>query len=257
MLFVAVRAGISSLRVESSAAQPMLNPSPFRNVTFSCATISTLLSFVPQYVMVFLTPFYLPKVLHYAPNNAGLVITSFPLAVMAVAPSNGSLSDRIGTRVLACLGAAICALSLFFMNQLPISASSADVVWTLALFGLGTGIFQSPNNRAVTGGAPKPHLSIASGILATVGTVGTVLGIAAEGVGLYALGRPLSLKRLRLRVPKQQFSIRIRVCLHSRDDLDWGSLRYFSCQKPEEKTEPKMPILKFANPSEAMKPTAK
>jgi len=119
MLLLAVRAGISFVRVESRALQPMLNPSPFRNVTFSFANIGALLSFVSQYVIVFLTPFYLQGVLHYRPNNAGLIMTSFPLAVMAVAPFSGSLSDRIGTRVLTCLGAAICALCLFFMNQLP------------------------------------------------------------------------------------------------------------------------------------------
>ncbi len=71
------------------------------------------------------------------------------------------------------------------------------------------------------------------------------------------LPHPLSLKRLPLRVPKQQSSIRIRVCLHSRGNLNWGSLCYFTSQKQEEKREPKMLIPKFAHPLEAMKPTAK
>ena len=185
-LLVAVLAGISFLWIESRVTQPMLNLSLFRNVTFSFANVSALLNFMSQYVMVFLTPFYLQRVLHYAPNNVGLIMTSFPLAVMVVAPFSGSLSDRMGTRTLACLGAGTCALSLFLMSQLPTSASSADVVWRLALFGLGTGIFQSPNNSAVMGNAPKPHLGIASGILATMRNVGMVLGIVTGGAVLYA-----------------------------------------------------------------------
>jgi EmrB/QacA subfamily drug resistance transporter len=186
MLLVAIVSGITFFRVERKTAQPMLNLNLFRNVTFSFANISSLLNFMSQYVMVFLTPFYLQRVLHYAPDRLGLIMTSFPLAVMVVAPFCGSLSDRIGTKVLTCVGAAICALSLFFMSQLPVSASSTDVIWRLALFGLGTGVFQSPNNSAVLGSAPKAHLGIASGILATIRNVGMVLGIATGGLVLYA-----------------------------------------------------------------------
>jgi EmrB/QacA subfamily drug resistance transporter len=186
ILFVAVLAGITFLRVESTAAQPMLNLSFFRNATFSFANVSALLNFMSQYVMVFLTPFYLQRVLHYGPNNVGLLMTSFPLAVMVVAPFSGYLSDRIGTRGLACLGAAISSLSLFLMSQLSGSASSVDVGWRLALFGLGTGIFQSPNNSAVMGSVPRYHLGIGSGILATMRNVGMVLGIAIGGAVLYA-----------------------------------------------------------------------
>jgi EmrB/QacA subfamily drug resistance transporter len=186
LLLVAILAGIGFLVIERRVTQPLLNLSLFRNLTFSFANVSALLNFMSQYVMVFLTPFYLQRVLHYAPNNVGLVMTSFPLAVMVIAPFSGSLSDRIGTRSLACLGAGICALSLFLMSQLPVSASSGDVVWRLALFGLGTGIFQSPNNSAVMGSAPRVHFGTASGILATMRNVGMVLGIATGGAVLYA-----------------------------------------------------------------------
>jgi len=195
VLLVAFLAGISFLWVESRTAQPMVNLSLFGNVTFSFANISALLNFMSQYVMVFLTPFYLQRVLHYPPNNVGLIMTAFPLATMTVAPFSGSLSDRIGTRTLACFGATMCALSLFFMSQLPASASAVDVVWRLALFGLGTGVFQSPNNSAVMGNAPQPHLGTASGILATVRNVGMVLGIATGGAVLYAFVSPQILQK--------------------------------------------------------------
>jgi len=72
------------------------------------------------------------------------------------------------------------------MSLLPASVSPSDVVWRLALFGLGTGIFQSPNNSAVMGCVPRPQLGIASGILATVRNIGMALGIAIGGALLYA-----------------------------------------------------------------------
>ncbi len=195
MLLVAVLATISFLWTERRTETPMLNMSLFRNLTFSLANISALLNFMSQYIIVFLTPFYLQRLLDYTPNNVGLTMTASPLAVMVVAPFSGFLSDRIGTRLLACFGAAICALALFFMSQLPSSASSMDVIWRLAIFGLGTGIFQSPNNSAVMGNAPRPQLGIASGILSTVRNVGMVFGIATGGAVLYALVSPAILQQ--------------------------------------------------------------
>ncbi|MFA5646411.1 MAG: MFS transporter [Candidatus Ratteibacteria bacterium] len=182
-------AAISSvlfILIEQKAVNPMLNLTLFQNRTFSFANISALLNYMAQYVMVFLTPFYLQRVLLYAPNQVGLVMTAFPFTVMAVAPISGSLSDRIGTRILAFLGAGICALSLFFMHQLSVTSQPSEVVWRLMLFGVGNGIFQSPNNSAVMGSVPRPYLGIASGVLATMRNVGMVMGVAAGGAILYA-----------------------------------------------------------------------
>lgn len=187
MFFIAVISGFCFFKIESTVKQPMLKLSLFKNSTFSLANVSALLNYMSQYVMVFLTPFYLQRVLHYTTNNIGLIMVSFPLAVMVIAPFSGSLSDKMGTTALACLGAGICALSLFLMSQLTAAANSFDIVWRLALFGFGTGIFQSPNNSAVMGSVPRNHLGIASGILATMRNLGMFLGIAIAGAVLYAI----------------------------------------------------------------------
>lgn len=186
ILVVGLVAGVAFLWFESFVRQPMVNLSLFKNLTFSFASASALLNFMSQYVMVFLTPFYLQRLRGCAPNEVGLIMSAFALGVMAVAPFSGALSDRIGTRPLACLGAAMCTLALFLMSRLSVTSSSTEVVWRLVLFGIGTGIFQSPNNSAVMGSAPRPYLGIASGILVTMRNVGMVLGIAAGGAVLYA-----------------------------------------------------------------------
>ncbi len=198
LLFASIAAVIAFLKLESSVPEPMLNLGLFRSVTFSMANISSLLNFMSQYIMVFLTPFYLQRVLHLVPGQVGLIMTSFPLAVMAVAPFSGAFSDRIGTSLLAFTGAGLCSLSLFLMSHLPASAGPADVVWRVAIFGVGTGVFQSPNNSAAMGSVPKPHLGIASGILSTVRTVGMVMGIAIGGAVLSGFVSPSVLRKASL-----------------------------------------------------------
>ncbi len=197
-LAAAAIAGGGFFYLEARSPQPLVTLALFRSRTFSLGILSALLNFVSQYVMVFLTPFYLQRVLHCAPDEIGLLMTSFPLAVMAVAPFSGALSDRVGTRLLAAAGAAACALALVCMSFLPSTAPPLAVAWRLALFGFGTGMFQSPNNSAVMGSVPRPHLGVASGILATARNVGMALGIATGGLILYALVPPSVVARASL-----------------------------------------------------------
>lgn len=189
-LIMAVIAGICFFYIESRSPQPLVNLSLFSNRTFSLGTTASLLNFASQYILVFLTPFYLQRVIHFPPDKIGLLMTCFPLTVMAVAPFSGILSDRLGTRGLAVAGGTVCAAALVAMALLPVSATALSVGWRLSFFGLGTGMFQSPNNSAVMGSVPRPYLGVASGILATARNTGMALGIAAAGLILYALVPP-------------------------------------------------------------------
>ena len=51
----------------------------------------------------------------------------------------------------------------------------------LAITGLGTGIFVSPNSSALMGSAPPQQRGVAAGILATARLVGMVLGVGLAG----------------------------------------------------------------------------
>jgi len=168
------------VRTELTVPEPMLDLKIFSIRTFTFANISAMLNFMSQYILVFLTPFYLQQVMGYTPDRIGMVMVAFPLVVLLVAPFSGALSDRIGTRVPAALGAGLCAVALFFMARIGVMQGSG-LIGCLALFGLGTGLFQSPNNSAVMGSTPKKYLGVGSAILATVRNVGMVLGIAVGG----------------------------------------------------------------------------
>ncbi len=187
LLAVAIVFGILFLWVERTTAQPMLNLALFTNRVFSFASLSALLSFMALYSLVFLTPFYLMFVLHYSVLKVGLVMAASPLLTLMVAPLSGAASDRIGTRVFAVCGMCIAALGLFLCSGLSESATAFDVIWRLAVTGVGTGMFQSPNNSEIMGSVSLPYLGIASGIIAAMRNVGMVLGIAVAGAVLYSL----------------------------------------------------------------------
>jgi len=179
MLLVLIASLSIFLHTEMTIPQPMLDLSIFKVKTFSFANLSAMLNYMSQNVMVFLTPFYLQRVLGYTPDRIGLVMVAMPLMMVIVAPISGTLSDRIGTRSLSAIGTGICALAMLLMAKIEIMRG--DVTWCLALFGLGTGLFQSPNNSAVMGSVPKRHRGTGSAVLASVRNIGMVLGIAFGG----------------------------------------------------------------------------
>ena len=185
LLAIAIVFGALFFGIERRLEQPMLNLALFANRVFSFASLSALLSFMALYALVFLTPFYLMFVLHYGILKVGVVMAASPVVTLFVAPLSGAASDRIGTRVFAFCGICIAASGLFLFSSLQESAAAFDVVWRLAITGLGMGMFQSPNNSAIMGSVPPWHLGIASGILAAMRNVGMVLGIAVAGAVLY------------------------------------------------------------------------
>lgn len=169
------------LFVESRVGSPMLDLSLFRNRLFSAATGSAVLNYICIYSALFLLPFYLILGRHLDPAQAGLLLTAQPIAMVIAAPISGTLSDRIGSRLPGTAGMALLALGLFLLSRLDAASPLSQVAIGLAVIGLGTGIFISPNSSALMGSAPRRRQGIAAGILATSRNVGMMLGVGIAG----------------------------------------------------------------------------
>ncbi len=126
-------------------------------------------------------PFYLIQGRGLSPAQAGLLLTAQPLIMAIAAPISGTLSDRIGSRTPGTLGMLILAGGLLLLSRLGPGSSFAYIALGLAVTGLGTGIFISPNSSALMGAAPRNRQGVASGIMATARNVGMVLGVGLAG----------------------------------------------------------------------------
>jgi MFS transporter, DHA2 family, multidrug resistance protein len=118
----------------------------------------------------------------------GILMTPWPLAVGVAAPIAGRLADRLNAGLLGGIGLAIFAAGLFFLSRLGASPGNFDIVWRMALCGLGFGFFQSPNNRTIVSAAPKPRSGAAGGMLATARLLGQTTGAVAVGVAFHLAG---------------------------------------------------------------------
>jgi EmrB/QacA subfamily drug resistance transporter len=169
------------VRIEQRRASPMLDLSLFQKRIFSQYTASAVLNYVSLYSVIFLMPFYLIQGRSLNPAQAGLILTAQPVVMAIVAPLSGSLSDRIGSRLPTTLGMLILAIATFLLSRMGGDTALWAVAGGLALTGLGTGLFVSPNNSSLMGAAPRNRQGIAGAVLGTARNIGMVLGIGIAG----------------------------------------------------------------------------
>ena len=198
MAFVAVITLILFIWNEKRADDPLLDLEIFKNKTFSAFNLSLYFNYICMYMILFIMPFYLQKVLLCNPALTGAVLMVNPIAMMILAPISGTLADRVGSRPLAIMGALISTLAFYSMTSLTMFSNVFDVVWRLALLGVGAAIFQAPNNRAIMTVIPDKKKGLASSIIVTMRNLGMVFGVSIAGILLYTTISPEALQQNQL-----------------------------------------------------------
>jgi EmrB/QacA subfamily drug resistance transporter len=174
--------------VEAQVEHPILNLGLVTNRVFAFANISFMLCMMALFAPGFLLPFYFEQLRGFSIIQTGLMMTPLPLMLAVIAPVSGTLADRLGSRWLSPTGLAIACFGLFLLSQLNAQSSDWDIIWRLAVTGIGQGLFQSPNTRTMMGAAPRNAQGEASGLLATGRVIGQSMSVALTGTVFAALG---------------------------------------------------------------------
>lgn len=174
----AVAAGVALVLRQLPQPSPLLPVDLLRIRLFALSITTSVCSFMAQMLAYVAVPFYFQDVLGRDAVTTGLLMTPWPAAVAMTAPFAGRLADRYSAGVLGVLGLVAFAAGLALLALLPASPGNADIVWRMALCGIGFGLFQSPNNRAILGSTPPERSGGASGMLATARLLGQTTGAA-------------------------------------------------------------------------------
>jgi EmrB/QacA subfamily drug resistance transporter len=169
------------VRCERSAEAPLIDFMLFRARAFLSGNIAGLLSYAALFGLFFLMPFVFVRVYRDSIFAAGLRLSIVPVMLGLVAPVGGALYDRLGARLLTASGMLICVtgLALLFMVMDGTHASLFPVMLALAIFGIGQGLFISPNNSAIMAAAPVSLTGEAGGLLNVMRSLGISVGVAA------------------------------------------------------------------------------
>jgi EmrB/QacA subfamily drug resistance transporter len=164
--------------IERRAAAPMLDLTLFRNRLFTAASVASFISGLARFALLFIFVFYFQGAQGDSPITAGLKLTPLAIGMLIASPIAGRQSDRHGSRGLAAGGMVVTAAGIALMTLLEVHTSFLVSGATLALVGVGSGMFLSPNSAAMMGAVPPHRRGIASGARIVLQNTGTVLSIA-------------------------------------------------------------------------------
>jgi len=168
-------------RHELPRVAPLIPFDLLRIRLFSLSLLTSICSFCAQMAALVALPFEIQR-LGRSPAETGLLMTPWPLAVAFAAPIAGRLADRYSAGILGGVGLAMMSAGLAFIAIFPEQGTSADLMWRMALCGLGFGFFQSPNNRALIASAPRARSGAAGGMQSTARLLGQSIGAAGVAI---------------------------------------------------------------------------
>jgi DHA2 family multidrug resistance protein-like MFS transporter len=185
---IAALAGLWLVRRQLNLRVPLLPVDLLRIPIFGLSICTSICCFTAQMMAVSALPFRMQADFGLSAVQVGLMMTPWPLATAAVAPIAGRLADRYPAGLLGGIGLLVFSAGLAGLALLGPGADPLQIGWRMALAGAGFGFFQSPNNRAMMGAAPRERSGGAAGMLATARLLGQTMGSAIVALLLARAG---------------------------------------------------------------------
>ena len=172
--------------IERHVAEPLFRLELFKVRAFGIGNIASFLSSMARggvmiILVVLLQGIWLP--LHgysYAstPFWAGIFMIPMIVGTVIAGPIGGWLSDKHGARILATGGMFIVGSSFIALSFLQSTFAYLSFGSILFIFGIGSGLFQSPNVASIMNSVPPEHRGAASGMRATLQNSAQTIGQA-------------------------------------------------------------------------------
>jgi EmrB/QacA subfamily drug resistance transporter len=176
---IALAAAVIFYRMEMRTKSPLMDLTVFSgNRTFVFSNIAAMINYGATYGVGVLLSLYLQYIQGFSAATAGLILIAQPVVQTVFSPVAGRLSDSIEPRIVATAGMALTATGLVSFIVLSPATPVWVIVASLMVMGLGYGLFSSPNTNAIMSSVKMKHLGIASGMVATMRSLGQLLSMA-------------------------------------------------------------------------------
>jgi EmrB/QacA subfamily drug resistance transporter len=164
--------------IERRGRAPMLDLALFNNRLFAAASVASFINGLARFALMFIFVFYFQGAQGNSPITAGIKLMPLAVGMLIASPLAGRYCDRHGSRGLAVIGMLVTAAGLALMTGLAVHSSFIFSGLTLAVVGVGSGMFMSPNTAAMMGAVPPHRRGIAAGARVVLQNTGAVLSIA-------------------------------------------------------------------------------
>jgi EmrB/QacA subfamily drug resistance transporter len=178
LFVVGILAMLAFIWWETRTDSPILNLNLFqKNTVFVFSNLAALITYSSTYGVNFLLSLYLQYTKGLAPQMAGLVLIASSIFMTIFTPIAGRISDRAEPRLVASAGMVFNCVALLLLIFIADETALWLIIASLVIYGIGIGLFASPNTNAVMGSVENKYLGVASGALGTMRTSGMILSM--------------------------------------------------------------------------------
>lgn len=163
---------------ERRAKEPLLDLSVFRIWRFDLIGLSMVLFFITVNMVTILGPFYFEGVLNYDPETVGFIFMLLPSVMMFGSPLVGRVYDKVRFRPYAAAGHLVRAGSMLLLAFGLLTLNVPLTLVAFALMGVGSSLFQTPNNSEFMLCLPREKGGLASSIQATTRNLSMSVGVS-------------------------------------------------------------------------------
>ena len=164
--------------LQRRAAEPLLDMKLFDSTIFRMSNLAALLNYSATFAITFLLSLYLQLVRGMEASSAGVLLLLQPLAMAALSPTAGALSDRHEPRIVASVGMAVTMAGLGIFALFDAQTSLYLIGANLLFIGIGFALFSSPNSNAIMGAVKPDFFGVASSILAVMRISGQTISMS-------------------------------------------------------------------------------
>ncbi|MEN6342228.1 MAG: MFS transporter [Methanospirillum sp.] len=184
---VAIAGTAAFVVIERRVKAPLVDLGLFAEPLYVLPVVAMLLYFVATFMLNLIGPFYFEGVMGFSPATVGLVFLLLPAVMVVTAPVAGWLYDRTRFPYLAAVGMGLVAAGYAVAGYAACARLFVPMLGAFLVIGLGSGLFQAPNNTAQMSAVPRRWLGLASAITASGRNLGMSLGVSLGSVLLGAL----------------------------------------------------------------------
>ncbi len=171
--------------IETRVAAPMFHINLFKIRAFAAGNVAALLSALARGGLMFILIIWLQGIwlpqhgysFAQTPLWAGIYMLPLTFGFLIAGPIAGILSDRHGSRIYATVGVSVSALVFALFQILPANFNYIWFAALLALYGLSSGLFASPNQAGIMNSLPPNQRGAGAGMSATFQNSAQVLSI--------------------------------------------------------------------------------
>lgn len=166
------------VRLEGMVKSPILDIRAFRsNPVFLLSNMAVLINYCGAFASTFLMSLYLQYILGYTPQATGIILVAQPALMTFFALISSRLAAVFTPRYVAASGLVLNCTGLLMLSFLGKESTLWYAVVSLGVFGIGGGLFSSPNADMAMSSVDKRLLGVASGTIATMRSAGMILSM--------------------------------------------------------------------------------